>query len=162
MELQRELAKLCATLNRAGVKYVVIGGCAVILHGYFRTTHDIDLLVEPSPDNIRRLKKGLHDFLGSNEVFEIRDDDIERYAVVRFAPQSEEIAIDLIGKTGKITFEVAFEDIEEVEMEGVKIPLCGLSTLIETKKGVRPKDKEDLLFLRGKKEYLEKKQKNDH
>ena len=35
-------------------------------------------------------------------------------------------------------------------------PVCGLSTLIETKKGIRPKDKEDLLFLIGKKEYLEK------
>jgi hypothetical protein len=39
---------------------------------------------------------------------------------------------------------------------GVKIPVCGLSTLIETKKGIRPKDKEDLLFLMGKKEYLKK------
>jgi hypothetical protein len=39
---------------------------------------------------------------------------------------------------------------------GVKIPVCGLSTLIETKKGIRPEVKEDLLFLIGKKDYLEK------
>ena len=39
--------------------------------------------------------------------------------------------------------------------------MCGLSTLIETKKGIRPKDKEDLLFLMGKKEYLERHRKND-
>jgi len=156
MELHRELVELCAALNSAGIQYVVIGGCAVILHGYFRTTHDIDLLVEPSQENIRRLKRVLHDFSGSEEVFEIHDNDIERYAVVRFAPESKEIAIDLIGKIGSITFERAIKDLEEVEIEGVKIPLCGLSTLIETKKGVRPKDREDLLFLQGKKEYLER------
>lgn len=46
-----------------------------------------------------------------------------------------------------------------LEIEGVKIPLCGLSTLIRTKKGVKPKDKEDLLFLQGKKEYLERERK---
>lgn len=159
MELQRELVKLCNALNNAGIQYVVIGGCAVILHGYFRTTHDIDLLVEPSQENIRRLKRALYDFLGSEEIFEIHDDDIERYAVVRFAPESEEIAIDLIGKIGSITFERAVKDIEEMEIEGVKIPLCGLSTLIRTKKGVKPKDKEDLLFLQGKKEYLERERK---
>ncbi|MFV1950979.1 MAG: nucleotidyl transferase AbiEii/AbiGii toxin family protein [Nitrospinota bacterium] len=156
MELLKKLVKLCDALNRAMVRYVVIGGFAVILHGYFRTTHDIDLLIEPSPENIKKLKKALHELLGSDEVFEIHDDDITRYAIVRFAPESEEIVIDLIGKIGEISFEVAIKDIEEVELEGVKISLCGLSTLIETKKGVRPKDKEDLLFLLGKKEYLEK------
>ena len=46
-----------------------------------------------------------------------------------------------------------------MEIEGIRIPLCGLTTLIETKKGARAKDKEDLLFLRGKKEYIEKEHK---
>lgn len=81
---------------------MVVGGCAVILHGYFRTTHDIDLLVEPSQENIRSLKKALHEFSGSDEVFDIRDDGIKRYAIVRFAPESKEIAIDLIGKIAKL------------------------------------------------------------
>ena len=62
----------------------------------------------------------------------------------------------MIGKIGKIDFKMAAQDIEEVELEGIKIPVCGLSTLIEKKGGVRPKDKEDLLFLLGKKEYLKK------
>ncbi|TSA12599.1 MAG: hypothetical protein D4R73_02145 [Deltaproteobacteria bacterium] len=156
MELLRELVKLCAALNRAGVKYVVVGGCAVILHGYYRTTHDIDLIIDPSPKNMEKMKEALYVVFGSKEVFEIRDDDIVRYAVVRFAPESEEVVIDLIGKIGAISFEVAVRDMETVELEGVMIPLCGLLTLIETKKGIRPKDKEDLLFLVGKKEYLEK------
>jgi predicted nucleotidyltransferase len=156
VELQREIVRVCAALNREKVKYIVVGGCAVILHGYRRTTYDIDLLVDPSLENIRRLKKVFREVFQSDEASEIRDLDIEQYAVVRFVPESEEIVIDLIGKIGKVNFETAMKDIEEVELEGVKIPVCGLSTLIETKKGVRPKDKEDSLFLLGKREYLKK------
>ena len=156
MELQKEIVRVCKALNSEGVKYVVVGGCAVILHGYYRTTHDIDLLVDSSIENIRRLKKALKEIFKSDEISEIRDVDIDQYAVVRFAPESEEIVIDMIGKIGKIDFKMAMQDIEEIELEGIKIPVCGLSTLIETKKGIRPKDKEDLLFLVGKKEYLGK------
>lgn len=156
VELQREIVRVCAALNREKVKYIVVGGCAVILHGYRRTTYDIDLLVEPSSKNIRKMKNVFRQLFQSDEISDIRDVDIEQYAVVRFAPESEEIVIDLIGKIGKVNFGTAMEGIEEIELEGVKIPVCGLSTLIETKKGVRPKDKEDLLFLLGKREYLKK------
>lgn len=161
MELLKELVKLCEALNGAKIKYVVVGGCAVILHGYYRTTHDIDLLVEPSLENVKNLKDALYRTFGSKDVFEISDDDVMRYTVVRFAPESEEIVIDLIGKIGEISSDIANNDIEVVELEGVKIPVCGLSTLIETKKGVRPKDREDLLFLMGKKEYIEKQRKDN-
>jgi len=156
VELQKEIIRVCEALNKEDAKYVVVGGCALILHGYYRTTHDIDLLVDPSVENIKKLKKALKTIFKSEEISEIRDVDIEEYAVVRVAPESEEIVIDLIGKIGKIDFQIASQDIEEIELEGIKIPICGLNTLIETKKGVRPKDKEDLLFLLGKKEYLGK------
>ena len=156
MELQKEIVRVCKALNNEGVKYVLVGGCAVILHGYYMTTHDIDLLVDSSIENIRRLKKAFKEIFKSDEISEIRDVDIDQYAVVRFAPESEEIVIDMIGKIGTIDFKAAIQDIEEIKVEGVIIPVCGLSMLIETKKGIRPKDKEDLLFLKGKKEYLEK------
>ncbi|HZX48278.1 MAG TPA: DUF6036 family nucleotidyltransferase [Nitrospirota bacterium] len=161
MELKKELVRLCDALNRAGIKYIVVGGCAVILHGYYRTTHDIDLIVDTAPETIRKMKEVLYHVFGSEEVFNIHDDDVAQYAVVRFAPESGDIVIDLIGKIGEISFAVADKDKEGVEIEGVIIPVCGLSTLIETKKGIRPKDKEDLLFLMGKKEYLERHRKND-
>jgi len=64
------------------------------------------------------------------------------------------LALWLEEKSNQIA--MAIQDIEEIELEGIKIPICGLSTLIGTKKGIRPKDKEDLLFLIDKKEYLGK------
>ena len=41
-----DLLGLCRTLNREGVRYLLIGGFAVILHGFVRTTKDVDLLVD--------------------------------------------------------------------------------------------------------------------
>jgi hypothetical protein len=46
---------LLVKLSRAGVDYLVAGGVAVCLNGYVRTTDNLDLLVEASPANLRRL-----------------------------------------------------------------------------------------------------------
>jgi hypothetical protein len=43
-----------APLERAGVRYLVVGGVAVVLHGYLRTTLDLDLVVQLEPDNLER------------------------------------------------------------------------------------------------------------
>lgn len=156
MDIQKKLVKFCSALNRLKIKYVVIGGCAVILHGYKRTTFDIDILVDHSSENIEALKKALNEIYKTKEASNIDNDDLEKYAVVRFAPESEDVVIDIMRKVGDIDFDSASKNSEVIILDGVEIPVCGLSVLIETKKGVRPKDKEDLLFLLGKKEFLEK------
>ncbi len=38
-------AQVCEALNRSGAKYLVIGGVACILHGYARTTEDVDIRI---------------------------------------------------------------------------------------------------------------------
>ncbi len=47
-----DLLGLCKALNAEDVRYVLIGGFAVILHGFVRATKDVDLLVDASPENI--------------------------------------------------------------------------------------------------------------
>lgn len=158
-ELQTVLREVCNVLNKRGVRYVIVGGCAVILHGYFRTTNDIDLLVDPSPENVVRIRDALYEIFKDEEVWEIGDEDIKKFTVLRYVPKKIDIAIDLMARIGSVDIEKALEDAEWIDLDETQIPLCGLTTLIETKKGVRPKDKDDLLFLRGKKEYVEEKNK---
>lgn len=43
-----------APLERAGVRYLVVGGVAVVLHGYLRTTLDLDLVLQLERDNVER------------------------------------------------------------------------------------------------------------
>ena len=46
--------KLLAKLARADVKFIIVGGVAVALNGFVRTTEDVDILVEASADNVTR------------------------------------------------------------------------------------------------------------
>ena len=54
-----DLVRICRALNEAGARYILIGGFAVIAHGGARTTKDIDLLVDASPENVARVKRAL-------------------------------------------------------------------------------------------------------
>ena len=47
--------KLLAKLVRAEVKFIIVGGVAVALNGFVRTTEDIDILIEASAENVTRL-----------------------------------------------------------------------------------------------------------
>ena len=47
-----DLVELCRQLNEANVRYLLIGGFAVILHGFVRGTRDIDILVDASLENV--------------------------------------------------------------------------------------------------------------
>jgi len=48
-----------AALERAGVRYLVVGGVAVVLHGHLRTTADLDLVISLEPGNTRRTVEAL-------------------------------------------------------------------------------------------------------
>ncbi|ULA62019.1 MAG: hypothetical protein LZF60_380231 [Nitrospira sp.] len=46
-------------LNTAGVRYVVVGGLATVLHGYARLTADVDLAVDLAPEEATKMIRTL-------------------------------------------------------------------------------------------------------
>ena len=62
MELQPEWNEFLGLLMRHGVRFVLVGGLAVGVHGHERYTKDLDLLVEPTEANARRLGSALVEF----------------------------------------------------------------------------------------------------
>jgi hypothetical protein len=140
-----DLVALCRALNREGVRYLLIGGFAVILHGYVRGTKDIDLLVDPSPENVRALKRALA-VLPDNAAAELADDEVERYPVVRVA---DEIVVDLMRAACGIGLtEALAAGVQEFTLEGVRIPVASKPLLIRMKATVRPSDAADVEALR--------------
>src|SRR5919204_2476382 len=87
-----DLVRICQALNDAGARYILIGGFAVIAHGGVRTTKDIDLLIDPSVENVARVKQGLR-ILEDRAVDQVAETDVARYTVVRVA---DEVVIDLM------------------------------------------------------------------
>lgn len=53
MELSH-LEQIFGALNEAQVRYLVVGGLAVIAHGYVRYTNDLDLVIQLDEPNARR------------------------------------------------------------------------------------------------------------
>lgn len=141
-----DLIGLCRRLNEAGARYLLIGGFAVILHGFVRGTKDIDLLVDPSPDNIRAVKLALS-ALPDNAVADMADDEVERYAVVRVA---DEVVVDLMARACGIDFAEAERSggIQRFEIDGVELPVADKKLLLRMKDTVRPSDAMDADYLR--------------
>jgi hypothetical protein len=139
-----DLLRICASLNKAGARYIVIGGMAMVLHGFNRGTEDIDLLVDRTVENIARLREALS-ILPDNAVREVKDTDVEEYGVVRVA---DEVVVDLMGSACGIDFETAETEIDWREIEGVKIPFASAALLLKTKNTVRQKDEIDRLYLK--------------
>ena len=138
-----DLLRICRSLNEEGAEYLLIGGFAVVLHGFVRATKDIDFLVEASPENIRRVKRALA-VLPDRAAELIADDELQQYSVVRIA---DEVVVDLVEKACDIDYEQARPGVEQIEVEGVVIPLASKELLIRMKDTVRPSDHQDVEYL---------------
>jgi len=134
-------------LSAEDVDYILIGGFAVILHGLFRLTADIDIFVKPEAENVERLKKALRKvFPAEDEIDSLSLRDLQDYAVVRFGT-ADDFYIDLIAGIGEM---FRYEDLEcEVrEVAGARVRIATPETLLRMKKDtVRPEDKRDARFL---------------
>ena len=139
-----DLVSLCKALNAEGVRYVLIGGFAVILHGFVRATKDVDLLVDASIQNVQRLKRAMAT-LPDNAIALMSDDEVDQYGVVRVA---DEFVVDLMKSACGIDYEEAAGHVEQHEVSGVLIPVADKELLIRTKETVRPSDAADVRFLR--------------
>jgi hypothetical protein len=55
----KDFADFLESLNREGVAYVVIGGIAVLSHVPYRTTRDLDVLIEPTLANAEKARRAV-------------------------------------------------------------------------------------------------------
>ena len=138
-----DLVRLARSLNAHGVRYLLIGGFAVIAHGGARTTKDIDFLIDAAPDNVALVRQALQ-ILEDHAVDDVADDDLTRYSVVRVA---DEVVVDLMARACGVDFADASRDAETFEFDGVPIPVASAATLMRTKNTVRPSDAADRQFL---------------
>jgi len=143
---QSDLIKLCRELNAQSAKYLVVGGMAVIEHGFLRATEDIDILVESSRENQLKVRRAL-EILPDKAVRQLVDNDLDDYLVVRVA---DEFVVDLMLKTCGISYEEAVKDVEVHTLQGVAIPFVSPRTLLRMKQTVRERDAIDRAFLEQK------------
>lgn len=116
----------------------------MIQSGFVRATEHIDLLIDASPENQRKVKEALMT-LPDQAVHELQDDDLVEYSVVRVA---DEFVIDLMRIACGIDFEAARESMIKAKVDDVEIPFATPELLWQLKQTGREKDQLDVLFLR--------------
>lgn len=131
-------------LSAHDVRYVVIGGVAAIVHGVPRTTFDVDLLIEATPENAARLLAALRDAgIGSSEL--TTPEGVLGHEITVF---KDVLRIDVQTKTPGVDFAAAWKDRVEREVGGVRYWIVSLDHLVAMKRAAgRPKDLEDVRVL---------------
>ncbi len=137
------LVRVCALLNEEKANYLVVGGQALILHGVVRTTEDVDLLIEPTEENCRRVLAALSR-LQDGAARELEPRELLDNVVVKIA---DEVTVDISTQAWKVSYADAKPSALETTAEGVRIPYLGLDKLIESKSTYREQDRLDLLRL---------------
>lgn len=140
----REYLKLYKCLNKSRVKYLIIGGIAAIIYGVPRTTLDIDIFIEPSLANAKRLLKALKD-AGFGTAHITTPEKIIGNEISVF---EDYLRLDVITKPKGLIFDKAWKNREIKKIKGINIKLASIKDVIKSKKASKRNiDKDDIRIL---------------
>lgn len=138
------LLRVCRLLNEAGAKYLIAGAYAMILNSAIRATEDVDVLIERSDENFRRVIDGLSG-LADGAAKELKPRDLAENVVIKIA---DEVEVDVSTQAWTVTYDEAVGNACEVRIEGVRVPYLSLKDLIRSKQTHRLQDQADVERLR--------------
>ncbi len=142
MVLNKDFREFIELLNVHNIKYLVVGGYAVTIHGYPRYTNDIDIWFWVDRTNAKNLIDALKDFgFGS---LDIKIEDFlnpDRVIQLGYPPNR----IDLLTSVSGIEFEECYPKRVTIEIAGIKVDFIDIENLKKNKKATgRHKDLNDL------------------
>lgn len=151
VRLHPDFLDFIKAFNETGVKYMLVGGYAVIFHGYARNTGDMDIWVEKTQENYQRIMQAFQIF--GMPVFDMILQnflDTEKLDVFSFG--SPPVSIDVITSLKGLNFEDTYPFAEEKNTDGTPVKIISLDKLLEAKKASgRPKDLQDIQHLEKRK-----------
>ncbi len=142
MILNKDFREFIALLNAHNIKYLVVGGYAVTIHGYPRYTNDIDIWLWLDQSNAENVIKVLKDF-GFASLGIQADDFLHPDKIIQlgYAPNR----IDLLTSVSGVEFDDCYPKRYTLNIEGIKIDFIDIENLKKNKKASgRHKDLNDL------------------
>ena len=128
--LNQDFKEFIQSLNDSHVRYLVVGGYAVALHGHPRYTRNIDIWIEMSPENAANLITALEKFgLGSLGLKE--EDFLVPGQVVQLGQPPNRI--DLLCTISGVDFAACYESRVTVEVDEVLVSFIDLENLRKNK-----------------------------
>lgn len=162
--------EIFSTLNKEGVRYLVVGGIAVNLYGIERATADIDLVIDLEEDNLNRFVKAIKKLgfkpkvpvkiedLPNKEIRDrwVKEKDMKVFSL--FDPKNPFFLLDVFVEM-PFDFQKVYKAKKGIRVGRIYIPLIPLKDLIIMKeKTGRPQDIADVFYLKKiKKEMKDEK-----
>ncbi len=145
MKVEKDYEELLGLFNRHSVRYCIVGSFALAFHARPRYTKDLDILVEPSSENARRVLYALKDF-GFGSLALSEQDFTEPGQIIQLG--YEPVRIDLITSIEVMDFNEIWENRSIGQFGKEQVFFIGLNEFIASKKFAdRLQDRADLEVL---------------
>jgi predicted nucleotidyltransferase len=137
--------QILSDLNEAGVKYVLVGGIALIRHGVVRATRDVDAVFDPAKENVAQIR----DLIGRWKATRpdgspVRIDELGPDRTIHLATRHGDLDL-LSEKIVGISYSRLRERADIRRVDGVPAPICSLADLVALKRAAgRERDIADL------------------
>jgi hypothetical protein len=147
------IQKVCSKLDQSGVRYALVGGYAVALHGAIRGTFDVDLVIDWNRNSLKKTEQALRALglesrlpVTAEDVFLFRDEYITNRNLVAwnfFNPNNTLEQVDIV-----ITYDLKGRKRRRLDTGGGPVHILNKQDLIEMKcLSGRPQDLEDVSAL---------------
>ena len=131
-------------LNNNRVDYILVGGYSVIIHGYNRTTGDMDIWVRKTLDNYTKLVAAFKEF--KMPVFDMTANNfLNNQEMDVFSFGRPPVSIDIMTAVKGVDFEESFSQAIVAEVDEITVRVIHMNQLVQAKKAAsRFKDLDDL------------------
>lgn len=116
-------------LEKHKVDFLLVGGYAVVLHGYVRSTGDMDLWIERNDENYQKLKKVYRDF--SAPIFPEKQFSNPKFNVWGIGVEPSKI--EILTQVDGLLFEESKSHCNWFELEKINVPYIDFDDLIKNK-----------------------------
>jgi len=145
--------KICHALEQQGVRYAIVGGYAVALHGAVRGTMDVDIAINWNLNSLRKAEEAMKEIglvsrlpVSAREIFQFREEYINNRNLVAwnfYNPADASQQVDII-----ITYDLKGKGLQRLDTRSGTLQILGLAELIQMKReSGRPQDIEDVKAL---------------
>jgi hypothetical protein len=131
--------KLCNALAESGVRYAIVGGYAVALHGAVRGTMDVDIAVNWNLATLRKTESALTTLglvsrlpISAEDVFRFRDEYVTERRLIAwnfYAPKNLANQVDVI-----ITFDLKGRKRKQLQTQWGTVYILDINELIQMKR----------------------------
>lgn len=148
LKLETDFIDFVSLLNKYEVEYLIIGGYAVSIHGYPRSTKDLDICIKISDENAEKMVEVIKKF-GFASLKLTKEDFLKRNFFTQLG--YDPVRIDIVNDLDAVPFELAWKNKKIVDFENIKINFIGYSELLKVKENAgRPQDIADIHKLKSR------------